>query len=320
MSIKGIKDKNGTIHKIEPEGIILTEELKTYYPIGKFKNASGTNPETIGTIGETLADVFDNLFKMDETQPSIISYPTVKFSSISKASSGNVIASNELGAKISYVRMSITLDDGEYTNTSATGSTWSSVTIKEYRDGNEVKSITIEEPSSSALQGYLYELASNYIVSDPKTTITFKVSGEYTDGAVAKTNLGNNSNPEIKIKAGASAEDSKDFSITAEQHTYYAVTNSTDTPTTWTSFGSESVTDIQITASAGQYIWIASASSYSNIYEVNEVSGDYNTDPVATTKTSGNTLENVQGTESTYYYYRTTNARAGSGTSTFKLA
>lgn len=103
-------------------------------------------------------------------------------------------------------------------------------------------------------------------------------------------------------------------------YTYYAVTPSTSEPVKWTSFGNTSLEDLVITANAGEYIWIATRSNVTYLYEFNEVSGKYNTDPINTTRTSYRTFINDQKTEVTgYYFIRTTNPRAGSGTSKFKL-
>lgn len=104
-------------------------------------------------------------------------------------------------------------------------------------------------------------------------------------------------------------------------YTYYAVTDSTDTPTSWTPVGSTSVTDVAITANAGQYIWIASSGNYTGICELNELSGKYNS-AAETTKTTGNTIVNSKNytCENKYNFYRLTSARSGSGSSKFKLA
>lgn len=104
-------------------------------------------------------------------------------------------------------------------------------------------------------------------------------------------------------------------------YTYYAVTDTTTAPTSWTAVGSASVTDISITANAGQYIWIASSGNYTGICELNELSGKYNS-VASTVKTSSQTITNSKGYTCTnkYNFYRLEAARAGSGTSKFKLS
>jgi len=107
------------------------------------------------------------------------------------------------------------------------------------------------------------------------------------------------------------------------KYVYYAVTNDTNTPSSWTRYGSgqTGVVDLSINSNAGQYIWIASTENKTSIYEFNEVSGQYNTDPIPTTKTTNQTITNSQNVQAGgYNIYRTTNSRAGSGTSKFKLA
>lgn len=113
----------------------------------------------------------------------------------------------------------------------------------------------------------------------------------------------------------------KNTSVSYAYYTYYAVTDTTATPTNWTAVGSTSIENISITADKGQYIWIASSQNKSGICELNELSGKYNT-ASDTTKMSNQTLTNSKGYTCTnkYYFYRLTAARTGSGTSKFKLS
>ena len=113
----------------------------------------------------------------------------------------------------------------------------------------------------------------------------------------------------------------KSATVSYAYFTYYAVTDTTAAPTSWTAVGSTSVSDISIAANAGQYIWIASPNSYSGICELNELSGKYNS-AATTVKTSSQSLTNSKNYACTnkYYFYRLQDPRAGSGTSKFKLA
>ena len=112
---------------------------------------------------------------------------------------------------------------------------------------------------------------------------------------------------------------SKNTSVSYAFYTYYAVTDSTVVPTSWTPVGSTSVTDITINANAGQYVWIASTGNYAGICELNELSGKYNV-AADTTKVANQTLVNSNNYTCTHYnFYRLSNARAGSGNATFKL-
>jgi hypothetical protein len=103
-------------------------------------------------------------------------------------------------------------------------------------------------------------------------------------------------------------------------YTYYAVTDTTEIPTSWTAVGGISVSDISITANAGQYIWIASTGTYTGICQFNELSGKYNT-PAATIITSGQTLVNSKNYTCTniYNFYRLESPRAANTNTKFKL-
>ena len=104
------------------------------------------------------------------------------------------------------------------------------------------------------------------------------------------------------ISDGTTTE-AKNIKIIYSYYTYWAVTNSTLAyGISWQPVGSASVKDIEIQAEAGQYIWIASTGNYLGIYAINQASGKYNTDPIATTKGSA-TINNK-----TYNTYRTINA------------
>jgi hypothetical protein len=178
---------------------LLEKELKTYYSVGKVI-ASGTNPVVIGNAGDSLRTVFNNLFNMDEVQPSITSNP-----SVSCVLSSN--ADNERDTIISTVSYSISFNDGSYTNSSTTG-----VNMIDY---------SFEEGSSSSdtsASGTL-TLPENYTVG---TSLAFNTTldANYSQGNIAKTNLGNDSEPIIRIEAG-NTSCSVSFSKSAVDYPYY---------------------------------------------------------------------------------------------------
>jgi hypothetical protein len=126
-----------------------------------------------------------------------------------------------------------------------------------------------------------------------------------------------------------------EFSVDTSAHigytyyTYYTVTDTSSLPGTnnkdaafqtngWICVGSATISDIEITAEAGQYIWIAHTRPYTSICEYNELGKAYN-DPAPTARTSANTLKNRYGYEGDYYFYQLTTARKKSGTAKFKL-
>ena len=298
MSIKGIKDKNGTIHKIEPEGIILTEELKTYYPIGKFQDASGTDPKTIGNIGDTLAEVFDNLFKMDETQPSIINSPSITLTLSSTDS-------DEYGTKIKSLSYSISTEDGAYTNDSTTGVTWSG--YKFIGSGFSEPSTTFTSKTGTVT------LSSDYEVG-VSSAISLAVEGTHTAGNVAKTNLGNNSNPEIKIAAGTKT-DEYTFSKSSRYYDYSILTTDDAAPTIGLKLQTASGANDTYSYAKGQYLYLYSRSSGKKIQT--NVLGQWA--DVDTTQMGEVKITLSSGaTNITYYAYRT-DKFADAGSAQYKL-
>jgi hypothetical protein len=144
---------------------------------------------------------------MDEIQPSITSYPSVSCSLSSSAS-------DERGTTISSVSYSISFSDGSYTNSSTTGVTMSSYSFKE------------GSSDSTTTSGKL-TLPETYVVGTSSTFST-TLSASYSQGNIAKTNLGNDSDPIIRIDAG-STSCSASFSKSAVDYPYYVSSSAATT-------------------------------------------------------------------------------------------
>ena len=123
----------------------------------------------------------------------------------------------------------------------------------------------------------------------------------------------------------------KSTTVRYDYYTYYAVTDTADTPTSWTPVGSTSVSGIEITAKKGQYIWIASVENLDvtetpdpknryGICQLNALSGKYN-NAASTIKTASQTLVNSKNYECTnkYNFYRLEAPRADDTKAKFKL-
>jgi hypothetical protein len=113
------------------------------------------------------------------------------------------------------------------------------------------------------------------------------------------------------------------YTISAgSKYVYWSKSSSTTTPTSWTRLGNgtTSVIDMQLSCAANEYIWVATPGSYTSFYMFNDVSGKYNTDAMATTKSSNVTITNAQNASASgYYVYRTTNAMSLATNTKFKL-
>ena len=287
--------------------IKLDTDLKTYYNVGKITNASGTNPQVIGHAGESLRAVFNNLFNMDEVQPSITQQPSVSCSLSSSAS-------DERGTTISSVSYSISFNDGAYTNESSTG-----VSMTGYSFSKGTAS------STTATSGTL-TLPSAYTVGSSSAFST-TLTATHSQGNVAKTNLGNNSNPTVRIASGSKTA-SPSFSKTAVDYPYFASSSSTSAST---AAGSKTKAATSLIGDAGAsctyganaYVWIfvrkgnATSQATKTIETYSEIAKAWGTLLGGTDSMGEVTFTKANGVSDTFYAYKTKNAAQGGDT--FKL-
>lgn len=289
--------------------VVLDSDLKTYYNIGKITTASGTNPVTIGTAGQTVRDVLNNLFNMDEVQPSITNNPSVSCTLSSSAS-------DERGTSISSVSYTITYTDGTYTN----GNADTSMTNYSFSSGTA--------SSTTATTGTL-TLPSAYVVGSSSAFST-TLTANHSAGTVAKTNLGNNSNPVIQIASGSKA-DSATFSKTAVDYPYY-ISNSASTITELASVtinqkntNLTTTTGVKYAYNAAAYVWIfvrrgtATTQPSKTIQAYSDIAKEWGTFLGGTELMGTITFNKANGVEDTFFAYRTTNTAGAGDSATFRL-
>ena len=288
--------------------VTLDTDLKTYYSVGKV-TASGTNPVVIGKAGDSLRTVFNNLFNMDEIQPNITSYP-----SASCILSSN--ASDERGTTITTVSYSISFSDGSYTNNSTTGV---KMTGYSFLDGSS--------SSTTSTSGTL-TLPETYTVgtsSEFSTTITV----DYSQGNIAKTNLGNDSNPVVRIEAN-NTECTTTFSKSAIDYPYYvsSIAASIDNLSSVTK--SKKTTALTTTGetcnyNANAYVWIFvrkgnSTSQASKIIQAySDIAKEWGTFLGGTELMGEIKFSKANGVEDTFYAYRTKNTAQAADSAKFRL-
>lgn len=287
----------------------LEKELKTYYNVGKITNASGTNPVVIGNAGDSLRKVFDNLFNMDEIQPSITSYPSVSCSLSSNAS-------DERDTTISSVSYSISFSDGSYTNSSTTGVTMSSYSFEE------------GSSDSTTISGKL-TLPETYIVG---TSLTFSttLNVSYSQGNIAKTNLGNDSDPIIRIDA-SSTSCSASFSKTAVDYPYYVSSSAATTAELANVSKNKKTTSLTATTgeacnyNANAYVWIfvrkgnLSSQASKTIQAYSDIAKEWGTFLGGTELMGEITFEKANSVEDTFFAYRTKNVAQAADSAKFRL-
>ncbi len=206
---------SSALSSLDIDHITVPRDIYTYYNIGKIQNASGTTPQKVASSGNTLKQLFDNLFNMDELQPSITNAPSISIA-ISQPSTANKL----IGTHLSSVSYTITTYNGKYTYQAdgSTGVTW---TNSYDLTGSDIANTTVNSKTGTL------SLTSDYVVGKTSSAFTFGVEGSHSAGTVAKTNLGNDSNPEVKIAAGTKTG-SGSFSVSAIYPAYYGFCSSND--------------------------------------------------------------------------------------------
>ena len=246
---------------------------------------------------------------MDEIQPTITQNPSV---SCSLSSTG----SDERGTDISQVSYSITFNDGAYTNASSTG-----VSMTSYSFSSGTVSSTTETYG-------MLTLPTTYTVGTSSAFST-TITTNYSDGNIAKTNLGNNSNPIIQITAG-SCTATPSFSKTAVDYPYYV--SSTTSNISGLSSVTKAKKSTSLTTSAGllcnynanAYVWIfirkdTTSQPTKTIQAYSEIAKEWGTFLGGTEKMGEITFNKENGKSDTFYAYRTTNVAQAADSATFRL-
>ena len=301
-------NKIATMNDLLDTNVKLSSELKTYYNVGKITNASGTNPVTIGNQGDSLRTVFNNLFNMDEIQPTITSNPSITTLSLSSS------ASDERGTSISSISYSISTSQGSYTyQPNPTGVSWSSFNLS----GSGITPISGTTSKTGTIT-----LSSAYVVGT-SSAISVSCEGSYTQGNIAKTNLGNDSNPIVRIAAGTASKTGS-FSKTAVDYPYYGFGSSSSTAPSTKEKGStslQSTTGQQLTYTSGNYVWIFSKTNNSNlkIMIYSDITQDWSEMLGGTTAMGSITFTKQNGVSDTFYGYRTVNTAVSGATAKIRL-
>ena len=234
------------------ENLVLNKDLDVYANVGNITTASPKSPVRVASVGDTFNDVWEELFGQKDTQPSITSQPNITFTF-----SGYGASSQEYGTKINSITLNITKSKGSYTyDGSNTGVTWGDNTYTV----NSVKTI----PSSDTTLPIEYEVGIT-------NALSITVTSTNNEGNIAKTLLGKDSEPIIRIEAGEKTT-TKQFFVTSVKYAYYGVTTTTNSPIdsegkcTLTKRTSQGGTSGTYTFSPqGQYIWLIVPTQISKI-------------------------------------------------------
>lgn len=195
---------------VDADKVIFTKDFVlagNYTNIGNFTKASTTATGSVAAKGKSVQDIFEQM-TAKELQPVITAQPAV--SGFSLQSAGAV----EAGTKVAQTSFgTATLSKGSYTYGSA------NVTATGYSIDR------VCTPSSMSQTGLLDTASgtddnsgAGFIIGDAGdeqagvvSSLAYKVTVTHGEGEVAKTNLGNNSNPPVKIEAGSKTMTTKAY-------------------------------------------------------------------------------------------------------------
>jgi hypothetical protein len=254
---------------------------------------------------------------MDEVQPEIIDGPSVSCTLSSTAS-------NERGTTISSVSYSISFEDGEYTNSNTTG-----VTMTGYSFSNGTIATSKTDSNGKLVTTGTLNLPETYVVG---TSPEFRsaLTASYSQGDVAKTNLGNDSDPEVRILA-SNCTGPATFSKSAVDYPYFISSSaSTITELAGKTFARKTTS---LTTSTGEscaynanaYIWIfvrkgnTSTQPSKTIEAYSEQFSTWGTYLEDTLSMGDMKFNKANGVEDTFFAYRTKVTSLASGTVKFRL-
>lgn len=168
------------------EDIILAGD---YVSVGNISKGSRTNTSILPTAGKTVQQVLQEIFTK-RLQPTIQNEP-----SITGFSFNLVGAQYEVGTHINSITVGdLNLNTGSYTYDTNTGVTGTAYNIIRILDGAETQ-ISTQQSITDNNSGIGFTIGDN-------TTITYKGTISYSQGNIARDNLGDISEPQIRIQAG----------------------------------------------------------------------------------------------------------------------
>lgn len=182
--------------KLDADNVIIDEDLimaGNYSQLGNLvKNTTGTR--TLDTKGMSVADLLKEIL-YKEVQPSIEAQPSVSDLSIDKE------GLYEVGTSVDDIDLTGgVFDEGAYTFDNTTGCVPS---YEVYRVVNGTET----EIGTECPNGTTDSTGTGSALADGDE-VYYKVTASYTAGNVAKTNIGNDSNPQVKIAAGSVTKNS----------------------------------------------------------------------------------------------------------------
>lgn len=191
--------------------ITLAGEYTQVGNLTKTKNGTATFATAGKSVSAALTEIFSKRLQPGTpTNPSVNSVAFSGYNGDTKLDSYAV----EAGTPISKVEASATFEDGAYTYSGTTGSTADSWQVDRVTSvpsgGTDLSATNIAQSDSysdDAASFVIGDVAGDNVVS----SLAYKFTVNYTDGDVAKDNLGDDSSPAKKITAGSANKTSSAF-------------------------------------------------------------------------------------------------------------
>lgn len=277
--------------------VVLEQDLYTYANVGNITNASPLNAVKVADQGDSLGDVWNVLFGQKDEQPTITSMPSLSLSFYNYGGS-----SQEYGTTITALPFTLNKTTGGYTYDVSTGVSWLNNPI-----------FTL---NGSQLTYENSVLNISYVVGTD-SSFNIGVSQGYSDGNIATTLLGNQSNPIVQILA-STATASRTFSVSSVKFAYYGVNNSSNLPIdannkcTLTKRSVSGTSGTYTFSPSGQYIWLATSTQINSItWNGNLLTEGVNEDY---TYKGSQTIKLDTNATTTYYFYMMNGTKTGTYT------
>lgn len=291
--------------------VTLSADLYTRYPVGKFTQAAANNPVKVGELGDSLRDVWNNIFQMEDEEATV-TQPTISLAITSSAS-------DERGTSFGTVSYAVTTTTGEYSfnnPTTNTGVEWSKYSITS-NDATDIEDTTSATGTVT--------LNSNYVVGT-SGTLTFGVSGTHGDGNYALTKFGEVSQVTRIVAATVSGADAA-FSKAAVDYPYSTASASDTAPVTATKKSTSLLTTggltLDYTANQYLFVYIRKGSESSQPTKTIEIYSDLTKEWSAflggTVKKGSVTLTKANGTTDAFWAYMTQTTAASTDSAKMRL-
>ena len=193
----------GLVGTVDADKILLQSDITcagNYTQVGNVtKTTTGTT--TLSAKGKTVQEVFMEIFTK-KLQPKITANPSISGWALTGA--GNV----EAGTKVATANFgTAALSAGSYTYGPATGVTATSWSVDRVCSPSSLSATAI----ATATSGTDNNGGNGFIIGDQGgdnvvDSLKYTITAQYSEGVVAKDNLGGNSDPEVKIAAGSTTK------------------------------------------------------------------------------------------------------------------